>query len=656
MKGLAPAPRGVISLVRARAGDCRRSASSPACRLRPAPTMAVLLLFAASAHGVVTITVDGTDFDSDRNAYVAQVTLTPSIWTNFSKNCSFVQGGTECPVAGDDAEGKPAQPGPQQGGSPPDDDVLLFSWGTQEPLSVTPGSGNNSWLRVNFGNGIDFGLNTVAFETLNNSSNLGPDLGPTPGTYDPPQGVGTMISYEMNNQILNPGNVNVHHVTDQRMDIHYWHDDTKTITKTVEDWFVAADQGTAESSATEYRIPPVPGTSPPGIARFTLDEDRRFFFTESGEATVNDPALPAGDQDKSVRLQDGDALLFQFYESDWNNDVLVEPNMPDAYYGSFEVIITPLASALSVQNDDGAEAGIDFGTVRAGDSSATEGLTARNAGASGTTLDNVKFADVLSGSKASYIVVDPATGPGPASLGTADTLARDYSAGGLAFGDVDGVTIGAGEAVQSVSADGVPDVTRAITATIKGPILGLGKTPNSTPATSDLSAWADYGSEIVIGDTSIDGDSFTKSLALANLFGDVDPADGNLTDLTFYSVGFGPSFDPTTSFFSIVGGLPSFGDDLDASTTGTPLQIDFDRAGDLATEWRATLYFLTDQNRPLNSCAGLNVEACLGDEIGSIWTFDIIVRAGAVPLPGGLALIALGLFSMAAVRRRRGAA
>jgi hypothetical protein len=446
--------------------------------------------------------------------------------------------------------------------------------------------------------------------------------------------------------------------TQQQMALHasYRDADDTAVSATTRDWKVVVDQSAEPSANTKY-------VQNGGIADFRMEADRTFFFTNSGMATVNDPAAPTADRNEAIRLRENDTLSFQFYEEVWNNSTIIAQAVkaPDAYYGSFDIIITPLDEpepALSVQNDANQEAGIDFGTVRAGDSSATEGLTARNAGASGTTLDNVKFADVLSGSKASYIVVDPATGPGPASLGTAaaDTLARGYSAGGLAFGDVDGVTIGAGEAVQSVSADGVPDVTRAITATIKGPILGLGKTPNSTPATSDLSAWADYGSEIVIGDTSIDGDSFTKSLALANLFGNVDPADGNLTDLTFYSVGFGPSFDQTTSFFSIVGGLPSFGDDLDASTTGTPLQIDFDRAGDLATEWRATLYFLTDQNRPLNSCAGLNVEACLGDEIGSIWTFDIIVRAGAVPLPGGLALIALGLFSMAAVRRRRGAA
>lgn len=602
----------------------------------------MLWLWAGAAQAIpnVSIGINSADWDAAKGVYRKRVDLNPSTWVDFSKDCPGVVGATSC-IARD-------QPDPDESG-------ILFSWGTFE-FDTRQGGGRNSWLQVTFGAGVDFTLDTVAFKTVNTLPNLGPVAGPKTPAVSPTQGTGTMLAYERNDP---PSLFDVHRVTQQQMTIYanYRYDPNAGINTgdaVVDGWRVAADQDAPDD--TDASLYGKGGR----VADFQLEDSRKFFFTNSEVATVNDPSNPLADQDKSVQLQTGDTLDFQFYEEFWDNESLPGQGTPapDAYYGSFDIVIKPLDApgpALSVQNDANQEAGIDFGTVRAGDSSATEGLTARNAGASGTTLGNVKFADVLSGSKASYIVVDPATGPGPASLGTADTLARDYSAGGLAFGDVDGVTIGAGEAVQSVSADGVPDVTRAITATIKGPILGLGKTPNSTPAISDLSAWADYGSEIVIGDTSIDGDSFTKSLALANLFGDVDPADGNLTDLTFYSVGFGPSFDPTTSFFSIVGGLPSFGDDLDASTTGTPLQIDFDRAGDLATEWRATLYFLTDQNRPLDSCSGLTVNNCLNGT-GSIWTFDLIVRSGAVPLPGGLALIALGLFSMAAVRRRRGAA
>jgi hypothetical protein len=293
------------------------------------------------AFDVVYVLVTEDNWVSARGAYVAPVILTPSIWTNFSKNCSFVQEGTGCPIAGDGA-GKPAQPLSQQGGNPPGDEVLLFSWGAQEPLSVTPGTGLNSWLEVQFGSNIDFSFGTVAFETINPAPNLGPEEGPAPGTYNPTQGAGTMVCYEKNNQILNPGNADVHHVTDQRMDIHYWDAETSAITRTVEGWFVAADQGTAESSATQYRIPPVSDPpTPPGIAQFTLDAARQFFFTNSGVATVNDPESVVANQDTSVRVNQGKSLLFQFYEADWNNNVLLEAAAPDAYYGSFNVVIKP---------------------------------------------------------------------------------------------------------------------------------------------------------------------------------------------------------------------------------------------------------------------------------------------------------------------------
>jgi len=271
--------------------------------------------------GFVNILITPANWVPARNAYVALVALDPSIWVNFSQNCPG--------VGGPSASCSPAatQPGPKQ-------DHLLFSWGTQGPND--PSVGLNSWLRATFGADIDFVLGTVAFETVADTPNLGPLAGPAWQDLSPTQGTGTMLVYERvfpPNQILS-----LQDVTQQQMALHasYRDADDTAVSATTRDWKVVVDQSATPSANTKY-------VQNGGIADFRMEADRTFFFTNSGIATANDPAAPTADRNEAIRLREDDTLSFQFYEEVWNNSTIIAQAVkaPDAYYGSFNVVIKP---------------------------------------------------------------------------------------------------------------------------------------------------------------------------------------------------------------------------------------------------------------------------------------------------------------------------
>jgi hypothetical protein len=147
-----------------------------------------------------------------------------------------------------------------------------------------------------------------------------------------------MLAYERNNP---PVLFNFHRVTQQQMAMYanyrYDPDVGNTGDAIVDGWRVAADQDAPND--TDASLYGKDGR----VADFQLEESRRFFFTNTWVATVNDPSDPLADQDTSVQLQTGDTLDFQFYEEIWDNESLPGEGTPapDAYYGSFEIIIKP---------------------------------------------------------------------------------------------------------------------------------------------------------------------------------------------------------------------------------------------------------------------------------------------------------------------------
>jgi hypothetical protein len=594
---------------------------------------ALLWLWAGAAQAIpnVSIGINSADWDAAEGVYRKRVDLNPSTWVDFSKDCPGVVGATSC-IARD-------QPDPDESG-------ILFSWGTFE-FDTRQGDGRNSWLQVTFGAGVDFTLDTVAFKTVNTLPNLGPVAGPETPAVSPTQGTGTMLAYERNDP---PSLFDVHRVTQQQMTIYanYRYDPNAGINTgdaVVDGWRVAADQDAPDD--TDASLYGKGGR----VADFQLEDSRKFFFTNSEVATVNDPSNPLADQNQTIQLQNGDSLDFQFYEEIWDNESLPGEGTPapDAYYGAFDIVIKPLDApgpALSVQNDANAEAGIDFGTVRAGDTSVERSLTARNSGDNNSALNNVEFADALGGAKASAFVPDPSVDVGPVNLnrdgsGVSQTLARIYSAAGLDFSDVAGVTIGVGEAVQSVSADGVTDITRDITATIKGPILGVSQ--DAAALASDPSAWLPYESVINLGSYEIGDPALISELVLANIFG---AADADFTMLTFFNVDIEPiseggdfaiKQDPTLD--------PD--DELQAQEKyATTLKISFTASDPGLPFWTATLAFVTDQNSRFQVPNGT-----LGN---TPFTFTLRVdNLAFAPAPSALALMAAGLLALGAARRRR---
>ncbi len=565
---------------------------------------------------------------------------------DFAQNCASVKGGTGCPVSGDGT--KPPQPSPNQSN-------LLFSWGTKEDPVARPPDGvntENSWLRVKFGADVDFRFSTVAFATIDLIPNLGPVAGPNlPFSLADTQGAGTMAAYERTSPVINFLTSN-HDVTQQRMDIfaNYRDEVGSSKSKTVAGWTVAANQEASPSGDTKYLINSPQG---PTISQFTLDADREFFFRNSGVATVNDPTDGNAEQDTTVRLRDGDELLFQFYESVWNNQGLPDVSGPDAYYGSFNVVITPLEEPESTLAVTANQTQAD---LRAGDTATSAGsLTASNEGETGSQLSG-SFA-ALTGATGQIVADDDPNPPdtalafGPLVQGAGAERDYTFSAATVAFDASDAGSTGevftVTQAVTS-DADTNPNQTRTVTGTVKGPILGLSEL--SAPDVADSADWIPYdaatgeGGTINLGAIEVGDDFLLKELTLANLFG---ADEGLLSLLTFYNVGLN---DPTNRIFDFKSGRPSQGDQLQVGDPDIPLVIRFDPDDTDIGSWTAELIFVTDQNRAQGVCS-------LGAPCSQAYTMTFLLQAtlrdAGVPLPSVVSLLGAGLLPLIAWGRRR---
>jgi hypothetical protein len=273
--------------------------------------------------------------------------------------------------------------------------------------------------------------------------------------------------------------------------------------------------------------------------------------------------------------------------------------------------------------------------VRAGDTTADQGLTASNDGDPNTILTGVTYG-ALTGTNTDALTTSAA--PTDEALakdagGTSETVTRTYSAAPLGKDDTGGISV---DAIQGVTATNgtIDDVERSITADVKGPILGVAK-QGDNPDTAQSSDWADYGSTINLGDYSIGDPDLLEALVLANIFG---AADADFTMLTFYNVGLVSGAGGT---FSIVSGAPPADTKLQAQNIqADPLMIRFAGADDLPY-WTATLSFSTDQN------------STFGVQNPTDLTFTLRVdNAAFAPVPGVLALLVFGLVPLAASRRR----
>lgn len=575
------------------------------------------------------MTVEITEDHFDNGVYTTTVLMTPSIWTDFASNCIGTVGGSDCPVGG--TIGKPEQPKANQ-------TDLLFSWGNKDPSGTLPGTADNSWLFVDFAfsDGRSFALDSIRFKTATPAQLLGAAGGPAidigGGQFlplVPKQGVGTMVAYERNPEVWDSTVGVTHHITDQRMDIHAFTDGAASpATRTVENWYVAVAQGTARD---ETDFGDTTFDAETGVRQFLID--REYFFTKSDQAEAT-----ADDKLNTLTFGNGDRLAFQFYEAAgfWDNlSLFGEATPPDAYYGSFDLTLTPLASDPSLAVEP--VSGIDFGPVRAGDTTADRVLTASNNGDDDSTLEGVTF-DPLTGDNTGALTASaPPTDVALANPGgVSETATRTYGAAPLGKNDT---AVQVVAATQRITADNgtVTEQTRAINAEVKGPILGVQK-QNENPDITDASDWADYGSEINLGDYSIGGLELLADLAIANIFG---AAEGDFTMLTFYNVGL---ISNAGGLFSIESGDPTGAQINAQGRTANSLRVGFTGLDDLPY-WTATLSFITDQNRPFN--AG----------IANSQTFSFVLRVDNLnfaPVPSALALMTVGLLCLGALRHWRG--
>jgi hypothetical protein len=611
-------------------------------RLSPAPAalraalVALGLALSGGAAAIVQVSITGADFDAASGTYRATVELDPSIWVSYSSTCETITPGSTCSLED--------LPDPDQG---PDDPKLLFSWGTKDYVTDVRGE-LNSRLQVNFGSDIDFALDTITFATTDPAQELGPDYQGTPD-----KGKGTMVAYEVNTEILfgdqgaqPPFNDNIHQVTDQLMDIRAYTGGDTQPSKTVEGWKVAVAQDTQSgradglTSTTNFL-----NAGLTGFAEYAFEQT--YFFTESGLAETTDANKEA------VSLAEGDMLEFQFYEEIWDYLAITgeaRQTGPDAYYGSFDIIITPSDEPEStlVLSDS-----LRLGDLRAGDDTAvsTGAITASNQGEAGSLLSG-SFAP-LSGSGTGPIVADDDPNPPDTALPFSGLRQGEEASRGYTF-SAETVTFDAGDAgsmgktftvTQEVTSDAVDDSdqSRTIEAVAKGPILGVSQQDNPDP--TDPADWAAYDGATGVGDTinlgSIEvGDDFLLStLTLANLFG---AADADLTLLTFYNVGI---TNLTGGFFSVDAG-PVLNDTIQVGERMS-LVIRFDPEDTDIGLWTARLDFLTDQNRAHDVCSGTVCAAA------STISFTLQARLREAPLPGALALLGAGLLSLAATRRLR---
>jgi hypothetical protein len=610
------------------------------------------------AGAVVTLNVTSAHFDGS----VYRISLSEAVggysqdtWVGYSEDCLNVQGGTGCPDAN--------QPDP-------DPSTLLFSWGEKNDDQ------RNSVLRVNFGAGVDFTLDTISFRTPTTVGGdpidlLGPTAGPNSarfqyptGTVDPNrvQGAGTMVVYEKNLEVwrgaeipgippfIPPTSIPPHYVTDQRMGITAY--DSGTSIATVDNWVVPIDQSLAgvRTDDTDFHVVD-PSTGGEGVQEYLIDQT--YFFTDTNDAS--------GTKDQTLVFDDGDRLEFRFYEEQnrWDGEGAAgEPGRPDAYYGNFEIIITPLDTPESTLTVTANQILTD---LRAGDTATSTGsLSASNQGDVGSELSG-SFA-ALTGATDQIVADDDPNPPGTAlafgPLARGESAQRDYtfSAGAVAFDASDAGSTGEVFTVtQSVTsdADTDPNQSRTLTGTVKGPILGVSEL--SAPDSTDPADWIAYnivddvdgttgeGSTINLGTIEVGDDFLLKELTLANLFG---ADEGLLSLLTFYNVGV---VNLNGAFFSLDSG-PAGGDTLQVGDPNLSVTIRFDPEDTDIGTWTGRLNFSTDQNRAQDICGGSS--SCT-DAFDLSFNLRATLTPAPAPVPGVLALIALGALPLVMIAPKR---
>ena len=348
-------------------------AMEPRWRLLSVACLAALL-GASGARAVVSLPDITTNITSTTTL---PVVLNQGYWTDFSVEC-FNAGGNGGGSSLDCGAGN-LQPDPnpttQVGGS----DALLFSWGGYNQTRLDPISGTvvalNSRLQVTYNGSQAFTLESLVLRSGIQSppdnpppvvEQLGPQgtFGDQPATRDWPvdQGQGTMLAYEVSGsqELLSVFDANPHHITDQLMAIRVI-DDQGEVKAEVRDWLVARPESEAgvRNTTTDFFDGADPDNPQAGEGfpdyRFVGEsgdpaEGKTFFFTDKGGA---DPLLDTRPTDTrtTVTIQPGYTLELQFYEAPgrWNNEIsstgagdVLPP--PDAYYGSFDLILNPAES------------------------------------------------------------------------------------------------------------------------------------------------------------------------------------------------------------------------------------------------------------------------------------------------------------------------
>ena len=218
-------------------------AMEPRWRRRSKAVLISLLIgfaYLGSARATVTIEINSADYDESEGVYRKTVVMDPTYWTDFSENCALVNAGSSCDSVN--------QPDPNPGN-------LLFSWGQR-------GDARNSKLEVNFNldRGDEWSLDTITFDTTPHAQPLGPDVsalnvGPSSVPFASTTGLGTMVAYERDLNIINVGasGASIHDVTHQRMDISASYNGNAA-SASVNDWYVAIDQATPPSDSTDFLV------------------------------------------------------------------------------------------------------------------------------------------------------------------------------------------------------------------------------------------------------------------------------------------------------------------------------------------------------------------------------------------------------------------
>jgi len=465
-----------------------------------------------------------------------------------------------------------------------------------------------------------------------------------------------MIAYEVNGSenllgyFPNDPNNNAHFITDQLMAVRIYDGDNGGVKAEVRDWIVARPESEAGvrdestdyfefNSPSDYGFPDYRFV---GVSGNPAD-GKTYFFTDNGTADPNTPS----DAKTTVMIDPGDMIEFQFYEASncgpggnescWNNATSANTDFlppPDAYYGSFDLILNPAAaSELRVTPDDT----LTLPNARAGDPTATtDSIQVENVGGG-----------VITGEFAALTGDTTEIGPSGtqsfslAASGSA-TDQRDYTfdASGVIFDVSDAGSTGKSFTVtQDITSDAdlSPDQTRTVQATAKSPILGVSNV--ASPDTSGSADWLAYGSTIDLGTLDVGDDFLVADLILGNLFG-VD--EGDMTDLTLYSVSI-PALSNPNGLFEIESGEVSGTEEtIVATDTRFPaVRIRFDPDDTDIGTWTAQLDFVTDMYRAHD----------VGEPNASTLSFTLQATLREAPAPGAVALIGIGLVPLLAARR-----